>query len=390
MSAWKRAVALCLILCLNMMLTAYASDTADATAGTESASAPAEGETPESDTSDWVTFLLICNEGMLNNGGNVGNTVMLFSMSPSLGAVKKISFLWDTFVDYPGYETPQLLDQPFRVGGPEETLKIFNENFGQEITSYLSINFLNLAAVIDTYGGVTLDVSREERNALNGMVASKAESALTALMNLGADETAFNSILEQYYLLDYGPETHLSGIQAVGYGWLQYDSVINCCMREVEVIGQLFFKMRQFVEERAVFYQGKAEMPTEAELDSRRPIDTDAMTDEDKAFLAELLQPVFNKSYHNLTDDQIGSIVEAILRSAYGDPGQRDSTFNVIQLEILPLEYDHERTLIGGYEGTVVDYTANKQALELFLRDPTYSTMIIDPESGILPVVESP
>ncbi|HML46765.1 MAG TPA: hypothetical protein PKE04_08465, partial [Clostridia bacterium] len=90
-------------------------------------SIPAE-EIPSTDGDAWVTFLLICNEGMLNDGGDVGNTIMVVSMNPELGSIRQLMVGWDTFIEYPGFETPQLLDKPFRVGGPEEMLKLFNEN----------------------------------------------------------------------------------------------------------------------------------------------------------------------------------------------------------------------------------------------------------------------
>ena len=136
------------------------------------AAAPAES----ANTSDWVSFLLICNEGMNNEQGNAGNTLMLVAMNPTHGTIRLASFTWDTFVDYEGYDVPQKLDMPYRNNGPEEAMKVFNDNFGTELTHYMSLNFLNLAGLIDYYGGVTVDVTRAERNALNGMVASKSEA----------------------------------------------------------------------------------------------------------------------------------------------------------------------------------------------------------------------
>ena len=84
-----------------------------------------------------------------------------------------MSFTWDTFVDYEGYDVPQKLDMPYRNNGPEEAMKVFNDNFGMNMAYYLSLNYLNLASLIDEYGGVAVDVTRAERNALNGMVGSK-------------------------------------------------------------------------------------------------------------------------------------------------------------------------------------------------------------------------
>lgn len=329
----------------------------------------------ETEPAEWFTFLLLCNEGMLNTGGNVGNTIMVFSVNPKAGIVKQLSFLWDTFIDYPGFETPQLLDQPFRVGGPEETLALFNRNFGQEIESFLSINFLNLSMLIDDFGGVTLNITRAERNALNGMVGSKVAGATSAMENLGLDESAYNKILDAYYLLGYGPNTHVSGIQAVGYGWLQHDSVEECCRREVEVISQLFFNMRAFVEEQAFFYADESELPKD--LMGKRPIKTGALTGDDRDFVYQLLSPVFNRSYHNLTRQQIDSILEAIIHSG----PSTEIGYESIQQNILPLEYQDEKTNIAGVDGIVVDYAANKDALDRFLFDESHAPMVLSPNT---------
>lgn len=327
---------------------------------------------------EWITFLLVCNEGMNNDSGNVGNTLMIMSMNPYQGIIKELAFLWDTFIQYPGYETAQLLDQPFRVDGPEESLKLFNENFQQDISSYLSINFLNLAEVIDTFGGVQANITRPERNALNGMVASKAENILTALTSIELDETQFQALVGQYYLSEYGPNTRVSGLQAVGYGWLQYDSIANCCSRQLEVIAELFFQMQRYIEQRTYFYRGD-EKPGESAA-GKRAVSLDAISVDDHEFLMNLVSPVFDNSYHNLTDEQIWGIIETILYTAYSDEQQKESAYSTVQMAILPLEYENERMRIGGIGGLVVDYEANRDEIEKFLYDPLHAPMIYDPE----------
>ena len=40
------------------------------------------------DERGWVDFLLVCNEGMNNSGGNAGNTVMVITMNPDTGEIR--------------------------------------------------------------------------------------------------------------------------------------------------------------------------------------------------------------------------------------------------------------------------------------------------------------
>ena len=61
-----------------------------------------EEQTEETDTNGWVNFLLLCNEGMNNNGGNAGNTLSVVAMNPKLGKIHLMFFTWDTFIDYEG------------------------------------------------------------------------------------------------------------------------------------------------------------------------------------------------------------------------------------------------------------------------------------------------
>ena len=320
---------------------------------------------------DWIEFMLICNEGMLNDGGNVGNTIMILSMNPRMGIIKELVFQWDVFIEYPGYETPQLLDQPFRVNGPEESVLLFNQNFGLNMTSFLSLNFLNLSSIIDKYGGVMIDITRAERNALNGMVAAKLEHALSTLGEGLMHDNLYTTLLDEYYLLDYGPETHLSGIQAVGYGWLQYDSVANCAMRELEVVAQLFFQMKEHVYDR-VWFGSEGDVPGE-DAERKRIIYVDNITESDRQFLLQMSAPVFDNAYHNLTDEQIWGITETLLIATH----ETSAAYDYVQLCILPIEGENERERIGSANGIVIDYEANKEALDRFLRDPDFAPMII-------------
>ncbi len=323
----------------------------------------AAAQAEDAESSEWVTFLLLCNEGMLNDGGNVGNTVMIVSMHPIEKRINLLTLLWDTFIEYPGYETMQVLDRPFRVNGPEETMRIVKQNFNLNLTSYLSINFTNLASLIDVYGGITADVTRAERNALNGMVGSKVGRAEEELANLELDTSEISEVFNAQTLEEYGPSTHLSGMQAVGYGWLQYDSVANCCLREVEVISQLFTQMYNHVNNNVVLYNEKR--PLAASELERRSINTDNFSEEDRDFLYELLSPLFDKSANNLTRDQIDSILQTILKTAELD----GPLFENVKPGLLPFEWNKPKTSIGGIEGVQIDFDLNREALVAFLYD---------------------
>lgn len=336
-----------------------------------SACAMAEGETQEDpeaalpSTGDWVTFILVCNEGMNNQHANVGNTMMVVGMNPVIGKIRLMMFTWDTFIRYPGYDVPQKIDMPFRNNGPEETVNVFNANFDMDIKLFMSLNYLNLASMIDSYGGVNVDVSRAERNALNGMVSSKKE-VIQAQASLGIlSQMVTEMLANDYYLNEYGPNTHLNGLQAVGFGWLQYDSVYNCCLREVHVIANLFESVATQVNEKVIFYTNETDYPDNAR--GRRVINLDDLTEDDKAYLRMLISPIFQMSYHNLTEDEIMGMSMTLARVAYAARRQGVDIFDSLEYAIMPLEARNEYDTVAGTKGHLVNYAENSKAIKEFL-----------------------
>ncbi len=320
---------------------------------------------PETDERGWVDFALVCNEGMNNAGGDVGNTLMIVSLNPQTGMIRLMPFTWDTFVQYRGYDVLQRLDVPYRNNGPEETMKVFNDNFNMDIKLYMSLNYLNLASLIDAYGGVNVDVSRAERNALNGMVASKKETIQAQADSGLLSQIVLEELADTYYLNEYGPDTHLNGLQAVGYGWLQYDSIYNCCLREVHVIAALFSSVGKEISKKVVLYTGDSE--SLENLNGRRAIDLDNMTEDDLAFLRSEMDPIFQMAYHNLSEENIVDISNALARTAYQATRQGVNIFDSIQYKVFPLEATKPQDIVAGTRGHIVNNAENEAAIKAFL-----------------------
>ena len=314
---------------------------------------------------DWVTFLLICNEGMNNEKGNAGNTLMVAAMNPVLGRIRLMMFTWDTFIDYPGYDVPQKLDMPYRNNGPEEAIRIFNDNFGLNITHYLSLNYLNLASLIDEYGGVVLDISRAERNALNGMVGSKKIRLQEEVASGLLGQAVVDLIAKDYYLNDFGPDTRLNGLQAVGFGWLQYDSVYNCCERDSRVVEGLFHSASVYMSQHIAFYTNETGFPED--IAGRRPINLDDLTEEDYAFIHQLIEPIFRRSANNMGEDEIRSIAISLAHVAFQANREGVDILDYLRTTILPLEATKPYDTVAGTQGHLVDKEANKAAIQEFI-----------------------
>jgi len=326
---------------------------------------PLAATAEEAKDDKWESFLLICNEGMNNDKGNAGNTLMVAAMEPDQGRIHLMMFTWDTFIDYEGYDVPQKLDMPYRNNGPEEAVKVFNDNFGLNIKHYLSLNYLNLASLIDEYGGINVDITRAERNALNGMVASKKIRLQEQVAAGELGQTVIDMLAQEYYLNDFGTNTHLNGLQAVGYGWLQYDSVYNCCQRDANVVAGLFHSAGSFIADKVALYTNETGVP--ADTYARRPINLDEITEEDYQFLRDQIAPIFQMSVNNMSEDEIRSITLALAKIAYQAEREGASIFDLIKSTVLPLEATQPYDIVAGAQGHLIDKEANIAAVKEFL-----------------------
>lgn len=325
---------------------------------------PAEANEAEAN-GDWVSFLLICNEGMNNDKGNAGNTLMTAAMNPVRGQIRLMMFTWDTFVDYEGYDVPQKLDMPYRNNGPEEAMKVFNDNFGLGINHYLSLNYLNLASLIDEYGGVNVEITPAERDALNGMVGSKKIRLQEEVAAGQLSQTVIDLLAQEYYLNDFGPNTHLNGLQAVGFGWLQYDSVYNCCERDAEVVASLFRSTANFMTDRVALYTDATGVPKDDF--GRRPINLDNLSDDDYSFIRELIAPIFQMSDNNMTEEEIKAITLSLARIAYQAEREGTNIMDLLRTTVLPLEATKPYDTVAGQQGHLVNKEANIAAIKEFL-----------------------
>ncbi len=327
--------------------------------------APASAESEQPGQGDWVNFLLLCNEGMNNNGGNAGNTVMVVAMDPVHGKIRLMMLTWDTFIRYEGYDIPQRMDMPYRKGGPEMTLKVFRDNFHIDVNLFMSLNYLNLATMIDRFGGLELDITRAERNALNNMVASKKETIQAQAKSGVLSQLLVELLAQEYFLDDYGPGTKVNGLQAVGYGWLQFDSVYNCCERELEVVAAFFDRVALEIAENVAFYTEDTGYPNRP--GDRRVINLDAVTKDDEVFLRQLISPIFQMCYHNLTEEEIITISLTLARVAYKAAREGVDIFSALETAVFPLEVHNPYDVIAGQKGHIVDYAVNTEAMKAFL-----------------------
>ncbi|MBR3019126.1 MAG: hypothetical protein IKH57_18955, partial [Clostridia bacterium] len=139
----------------------------------------------------------------------------------------------------------------------------------------------------------------------------------------------------------------------------------NCCLREVHVIANLFESVATQVNEKVIFYTNETDYPDNAR--GRRVINLDELTDDDKSYLRMLISPIFQMSYHNLTEDEIMSFSITLARVAYAARRQGVDIFDSLEYSIMPLEARDEYDYVAGTKGHLVDYAKNSEAMKEFL-----------------------
>ena len=148
---------------------------------------------------DWTNILLLGSDSYTKNDRQRTDSMIILSINFENRQVKMTSLMRDTWIPVPGSNYSRKLTELCSVGGPEMTMRAINENFGMNIEKYALVGMAGIAEVIDLVGGIEIDVTEEERRALN--------RGLFDLSSLSGMEK----------LEESGKNVHLNGNQATAF-----------------------------------------------------------------------------------------------------------------------------------------------------------------------------
>lgn len=92
--------------------------------------------------------------------------IMILTIDRVHNKIKLSSFIRDTYVNIDGHGRARL-NAAYMFGGPELAIKTINKNFNMNIRDYYTVNFSGLADIIDSVGGVELNVKEKEITEIN-------------------------------------------------------------------------------------------------------------------------------------------------------------------------------------------------------------------------------
>ena len=94
------------------------------------------------------------------------DTMILFSIDTRHKKLKMLSLMRDTYVEIPGYENNKL-NASFFYGGASLAVQAIQRNYGIKIDRYAVVDFKSFKNIIDTLGGIDIDLREEEIDYIN-------------------------------------------------------------------------------------------------------------------------------------------------------------------------------------------------------------------------------
>lgn len=110
--------------------------------------------------------------GIDETEGTVGRSdcIMILTIDNKHKKLKLSSIIRDSYVVIPTKEKKDKINHAYAFGGPELALKTLNENFNLNLDQFVTVNFSSLPKIIDSIGGIKLDITNDETKYINNYI----------------------------------------------------------------------------------------------------------------------------------------------------------------------------------------------------------------------------
>ncbi|WP_160689301.1 LCP family protein [Clostridium sp. C2-6-12] len=96
--------------------------------------------------------------------------IMILTIDNKHKKLKLSSIIRDSYVVIPGKGKKDKINHAYAFGGPQLALKTLNENFKLNINQFISVNFSSLPKIIDSIGGLQLNITTDELKYINNYI----------------------------------------------------------------------------------------------------------------------------------------------------------------------------------------------------------------------------
>lgn len=153
-----------------------------------------------------LNLLLIGQDRRPGEGRARSDSMMIMTINKTDKTIKLTSLMRDLYVQIPGYSDNRI-NAAYAFGGMELLDATIKQNFDINIDGNIEVDFSGFQKVIDTIGGIELDVHEDEIKVLNDYVRELDKMS-------GESENA--NIVTQAGV------QHLNGLQALAYSRIRY------------------------------------------------------------------------------------------------------------------------------------------------------------------------
>jgi len=180
-----------------------------------------------------TSVLLIGTDGRVSEDKGRSDTMILLSMNSHTKEITLTSFMRDCNVYIPNYGWDKL-NSAYSYGGAELLMDTIENNFGVLIDDYISVDFISFSNIIDSVGGLVIEVSEEEAREINVILQSEVNELM------GDDPLSD--------LLEAGGKLRLNGKQALSYARIRNvgNSDFDRTERQRNVMSMLLKKLKSF------------------------------------------------------------------------------------------------------------------------------------------------
>lgn len=155
---------------------------------------------------DVINILLIGSDSRQKGKRGRSDTIILFSVNTNTKEIYMTSFMRDCYVEIPGKGNNRI-NAAYAYGGASLLMDTLEHNFKIQVDDYAMIDFYSFVEIIDSIGGIELEVSGAEVEVMNKYI-----QGLNGLYGYDANANKLSG----------GGKILANGIQALGYARVRY------------------------------------------------------------------------------------------------------------------------------------------------------------------------